>query len=115
MAKYPLTDADILHDWTRLTFGLDDTVLKVIEEMSMLSWPAYENYTGNLGLQTLTDITGNHYGPNPASQDNNGWGQWTRADKDSIGMDRTVATGTRNAGQYPSEVSYQFVVIHHIR
>ncbi|CAI4213434.1 unnamed protein product [Parascedosporium putredinis] len=74
----------MLEDWTRLTFGLDD-----------------QNYTGNLGVQTLTDITGNHYGPNPSSQDNNGWGQWTRADRNGIGMDRTVATGTGNAGQYP--------------
>lgn len=94
----------MLEDWTRLTFGLDDQVRDVITQMSMESWPAYENYTGNLGVQTLTDITGNHYGPNPSSQDNNGWGQWTRADRNGIGMDRTVATGTGNAGQYPPEV-----------
>jgi alpha-glucuronidase len=84
----------MLQDWTRLTFGLDPVVSDVITKISMLSWPAYENYTGNLGIQTLTDITGPHYGPNPASQDNNGWGQWTRADKNGVGMDRTVATGT---------------------
>ena len=33
----------------------------------MDSWPAYENYTGPYGLQTLTDITGSHYGPNVES------------------------------------------------
>ena len=31
---------------------------------------------------------------------NNGWGQWTRADAFSIGMDRTVKNGTGNAGLY---------------
>ncbi|PKS10978.1 hypothetical protein jhhlp_002737 [Lomentospora prolificans] len=98
----------MLHDWTRLTFGLDEDVRDVITEMSMESWPAYENYTGNLGVQTLTGITGNHYGPNPASQDGNGWGQWTRADRNGIGMDRTVATGTGNAGQYPPEVAAMY-------
>ena len=71
----------------------------------MQSWPAYENYTGPLGMQTLTDITGSHYGPNIESSENNGWGQWHRADHIGVGMDRTVATGTGFAGQYPPEVA----------
>jgi alpha-glucuronidase len=92
---------DILQDWIRLTFGDDEQVMDTIVDMSMRSWPAYEGYSGNLGIQTLTDILYTHFGPNPASQDNNGWGQWTRADKMSIGMDRTVKNGTGNSGQYP--------------
>ncbi|PCD27512.1 alpha-glucuronidase precursor [Fusarium graminearum] len=98
----------VLEDWTRLTFGLDNKVRNAITEMSMESWPAYENYSGNLGIQTLTDILYAHYGPNPASQDNNGWGQWNRATRDHIGMDRTVKNGTGNAGQYPAEVAERF-------
>ncbi|KAM0560089.1 hypothetical protein ACHAPJ_004049 [Fusarium lateritium] len=109
LAWNPTADPQqILEDWTRLTFGLDNKVLEAITEMSMASWPAYESYTGNLGIQTLTDILYAHYGPNPASQDNNGWGQWTRATRDSIGMDRTVRNGTGNAGQYPSEVAKRY-------
>lgn len=109
LAWDPTDDSvEMLRDWTRLTFGLDESVLDTVERMSMESWPAYENYTGNLGVQTLTDITGPHYGPNPQSQDHNGWGQWTRADGDSIGMDRTVSNGTKNAGQYPTEVAAVF-------
>ncbi|XP_014562743.1 glycoside hydrolase family 67 protein [Bipolaris victoriae FI3] len=95
----------ILQDWIRLTFGFDQDVLNTITDMSMKSWPAYENYSGNLGIQTLTDILYTHYGPNPASQDGNGWGQWTRADGLGIGMDRTVRNGTKNAGQYPPEIA----------
>lgn len=98
----------VLEDWTRLTFGFDETVIDTITKMSLESWPAYENYTGNLGIQTLTDITGPHYGPNPASQDDNGWGQWTRADADSIGMDRTVKNGTGFSGQYPPEIAAMY-------
>lgn len=98
----------VLEDWTRLTYGLDRKVIDTITEMSLQSWPAYENYTGNLGVQTLTDITYNHYGANPQSMDNNPWGQWTRADSDSIGMDRTVWNGTGYAGQYPSEVAARY-------
>jgi alpha-glucuronidase len=63
LAWDPSHDAqDILQDWIRLTFGLDSEVLNTITKMSMESWPAYEQYSGNLGIQTLTDITGNHFG-----------------------------------------------------
>ncbi|KAF7531946.1 hypothetical protein G7054_g8388 [Neopestalotiopsis clavispora] len=100
-----LDESGIIEDWTRLTFGLDDTVVETIRGMGKESWRAYENYTGNLGVQTLTDITGIHYGPNPASQENNHWGQWFRADSQGIGMDRTVWNGTGFSGQYPEEVA----------
>lgn len=109
MAWDPTVDIQrVLQDWSRLTFGQDQSVIDAITSMSMQSWPAYENYTGNLGIQTLTDILFTHYGPNPASQDNNGWGQWTRADRNGIGMDRTVSNGTGNAGQYPAEVAAMY-------
>ncbi|KAF2645301.1 alpha-glucuronidase [Massarina eburnea CBS 473.64] len=103
-----LEPEEVLQDWIRLTFGFDRQVMNTITNMSMQSWPAYENYSGNLGIQTLTDILYAHYGPNPATQDGNGWGQWTRADKFSIGMDRTVSNGTGNAGQYPPAVAQQY-------
>jgi alpha-glucuronidase len=99
---------DILQDWVRLTFGLDPKVRDTITKISMQSWPAYEQYSGNLGLQTLTDITGNHFGPKPQSQDDNGWGQWTRADHMTIGMDRTVANGTGFSGTYPPEIANMY-------
>lgn len=99
---------EILQDWIRLTFGLDRKVLDTLTRISMDSWPAYEQYSGNLGIQTLTDIIYTHYGPSPASQDNNGWGQWTRADHTTIGMDRTVSNGTRYSGQYPDELAAMY-------
>jgi alpha-glucuronidase len=76
--------------------------------MLMQSWPAYLHYTGPLGMQTLTDITGSHYGPNIEASENNGWGQWHRADHEGVGMDRSVATGTGYAGQYPPELAKQY-------
>jgi len=70
----------------------------------MESWPAYENYSGNLGEQTLTDILYTHFGPNPQNADDNGYCQWTRADHTTIGMDRTCSNGTCFSGQYPPEI-----------
>ena len=96
-----LSAGKIVDEWTRLTFGNDPLVVATVAKLQMESWPVYEKYTGSsLGLQTLTNIIGPHYGPGPDSADGNGWGQWIRADKFGIGMDRTVATGTGFAGQY---------------
>lgn len=109
LAWDPTQSPESIHDqWTRLTFSSDPLVMSTLRDISMLSWPTYENYTGNLGVQTLVDILYTHFGPSPASMDNNGWGQWTRADYFSIGMDRTVRNGTRNTGQYPPEVGSVF-------
>ena len=94
----------IIDEWTRLTFGNDPLVAKTIADLQLRSWHVYETYTGNLGVGTLTTITGNHYDPGPESSERNGWGQWHRADHEGIGMDRTMATGTGFIGQYPPEV-----------
>jgi alpha-glucuronidase len=102
------TAAAIANDWTRLTFGNNEKVVSTISQMLLRSWPIYENYTGPLGLQTLTNITGPHYGPAPQSQENNGWGQWIRATHEGVGMDRTTATGTGFIGQYPPELAQMY-------
>ena len=99
-----LSSEQIAKEWVKLTFGNDPKVVDTIARMLLPSWRMYESYTGPLGLQTLTDITGPHYGPNIESSENNGWGQWHRADSKGVGMDRTVATGTGFIGQYSPEV-----------
>ncbi|KAL2871022.1 alpha-glucuronidase [Aspergillus lucknowensis] len=103
-----LDSVAVLESWTRLTFGANRHLLDTITDLSMASWPAYENYTGNLGMQTLTDILYTHYGPNPATHDGNGWGMWTRANSETIGMDRTVWNGTGFSGQYPPQVAARY-------
>ncbi len=99
-----LSAEEIVDEWTRLTFGSDPLVIKTIDTLQLSSWHVYESYTGPLGAGTLTNILGNHYDPGPESSEENGWGQWHRADHQGIGMDRTVATGTGFIGQYPPEV-----------
>ncbi|MGP8173998.1 MAG: alpha-glucuronidase family glycosyl hydrolase [Terracidiphilus sp.] len=100
-----LSPEEIAAEWTRQTISTDPDVVRTVTNMLMQSWPAYVNYTGPLGMQTLTDITGSHYGPNIESSERNGWGQWHNADAQGVGKDRSVATGTGFAGQYPPEVA----------
>ena len=101
-----LTAQQINEEWTRLTFGA--AALSTLDKIQLTSWRTYENYTGPLGLQTLTDIVGNHFGVSVEASERNGWGQWHRADEHGVGMDRTVATGTGFIGQYPPEVARIF-------
>jgi alpha-glucuronidase len=95
----------IADEWTRETFGSDPKVTGTVNTIQLTSWRTYENYTGPLGLQTLTDITGNHYSVNVEASERNGWGQWHFADEKGAGMDRTVSTGTGYIGQYRPEVA----------
>ena len=100
-----LAPSAIADEWTRQTISTDPNVVRTVVDMLMQCWPAYEDYTGPLGLQTLTDITGSHYGPNIESSERNGWGQWHDADAQGVGKDRTVATGSGYAGQYAPELA----------
>ena len=103
-----VSSKSIADEWTRLTFGNDTNVVDTITNMQLASWPAYEGYTGPLGLQTLTNITGPHYGPGIEASENNGWGQWHRADHEGVGMDRSAETGTGYAAQYPPTVAKMY-------
>jgi alpha-glucuronidase len=103
-----LTSQQIADEWTRQTFGSNPQVVGTIGDMLLKSWHIYEEYTGPLGLGTLTDILGSHYGPGIESAERNGWGQWIRADSKGIGMDRSVATGTGYIGQYRPAVAKMY-------
>jgi alpha-glucuronidase len=98
-----LSSQRVAEEWSRLTFGNDPVVVPTISRMLLSSWHIYESYTGPLGLGTLADITGPHYGPGIESAERNGWGQWTRAAEKGVGMDRTIATGTGFIAQYSPE------------
>jgi alpha-glucuronidase len=103
-----LSSRRILDEWTRMTFGNDPKVVETVEAINLASWRTYENYTGPLGLQTLTNIVGDHYGVNVEASERNGWGQWHNADEKGVGMDRTIATGTGYIGQYREPVARRY-------
>lgn len=103
-----LSPAAISDEWTRLSFGNDPEVRATINQLQLASWHIYESYTGPLGVGTLTDILGSHFGPGIESAERNGWGQWIRADHNGVGMDRTVATGTGYMGQYPARLAAKY-------
>lgn len=93
----------LLDEWIGLTFpGADPRVRRTLHALMDDSWLTYEAYTAPLGVGFMVDPGRQHYGPNVDGYEYSKWGTYHFADRDGIGVDRTVATGTGYTGQYPS-------------
>ncbi|GAA1848665.1 alpha-glucuronidase [Myceligenerans crystallogenes] len=92
----------LLGEWIAMTFpGAAPGVAGAIHEILDDSWETYELYTAPLGVGFMVR-PGHHYGPDVDGYEYTPWGTYHFADRDGIGVDRTVATGTGFAGLYPS-------------
>ncbi|WP_433789166.1 alpha-glucuronidase [Actinoplanes sp. CA-252034] len=100
--------AAILDEWISLTFPdapprLRHTLHTLMDD----SWRTYEHYTAPLGVGFMVR-PGHHYGPDVDGYEYTPWGTYHFADRDGVGVDRTVATGTGFAGQYPAPWSDRY-------
>ncbi|ABO67134.1 alpha-glucuronidase family glycosyl hydrolase [Geobacillus thermodenitrificans] len=94
-----LSTEEITSEWIVQTFGDDPQVVEQISQMLLDSWRIYESYTAPLGVGWMVN-PGHHYGPNVDGYEYSHWGTYHYADRDGIGVDRTVATGTGYTAQY---------------
>ncbi|WP_178022917.1 alpha-glucuronidase family glycosyl hydrolase [uncultured Paenibacillus sp.] len=94
-----LTSEQIAREWIYLTFGTEPRLVETILNILLNSWRAYENYTAPLGVGWMVNPD-HHYGPNVDGYEYSRWGTYHFADRDGIGVDRTVKTGTGYAAQY---------------
>ncbi|MFF6947994.1 alpha-glucuronidase [Streptomyces iakyrus] len=90
----------VLDEWIGLSFPdappqLADGLHAVLDG----SWRTYEKYTAPLGVGFMVQ-PGHHYGPSVDGYEYSPWGTYHFADRDGIGVDRSVKTGTGFAGQY---------------
>ncbi|WJL96847.1 alpha-glucuronidase [Microbacterium sp. ET2] len=90
----------ILDEWIALTFGADDRMRRSIRSILDDSWRTYEMYTAPLGVCFMVSPLNRHYGPDVDGYEYSAWGTYHFADRDGVGVDRTVETGTGFAGQY---------------
>jgi alpha-glucuronidase len=96
-----LTPQQIAREWVQLTFpDASDRAREAIERICAESRGAYRDYTTNLGLCFMCR-PGFHYGVDPDGYEYDRWGTYHFADRDGIGVDRTVATGSGYTAQYP--------------
>ncbi|WP_231618997.1 alpha-glucuronidase [Nonomuraea sp. SBT364] len=102
LAWAPRADpAGILDEWIGLTFPpAPEPLRRALHAMMDGSWRTYERYTAPLGVGFMVN-PGNHYGPAVDGYEYSPWGTYHFADRDGVGVDRTRATGTGFAAQYP--------------
>ncbi|MBM7542616.1 alpha-glucuronidase family glycosyl hydrolase [Amphibacillus cookii] len=96
-----LTAEEIALEWIKQTFGCHPEYEKMME-MIMPSWETYENYTSPLGIGWMVNVN-HHYGPNVDGYEYMAWGTYHFADREGLGVDRTIKTGTGYTGQYHPE------------
>jgi alpha-glucuronidase len=102
-----LTPEQLAEEWTRQTWGNQANVVQTIDGMLLSSWRTFEDYTGPLGLGSLTD-TGVHYGPDVTAGEHKSFGRWIHADAGGVGVDRTTATGSGFIGEYPPQLASKY-------
>ncbi len=90
----------VLDEWIALTHpGAPDRLAGGLHAILDGSWRTYEKYTAPLGVGFMVQ-PGHHYGPGVDGYEYSPWGTYHFADRDGVGVDRSVATGTGFAGQY---------------
>ena len=106
-----LTPDEILEEWSGMTpwLSIDADRMQDFTTMMCGSRENVVDYMMPMGLHHLFAF-GHHYGPQPWCDPEGARPDWLpkyyhRADKDGIGFDRTVATGSGATAQYPSPLS----------
>lgn len=106
-----LKSEDIVEEWAEMTpwLNLDEDQMPAFKKMMGESRENVVDYMMPMGLHHLFAF-GHHYGPQPWCDPAGARPDWLpkyyhRADKDGIGFDRTVKTGSGATAQYCSPLS----------
>ncbi len=94
-----LTSERIAEEWIRLSYNLPEKEEEQIHSILLTSRDVYESYTCPLsvGFMCKPQL---HYGVDIDGYEYDRWGTYHYADRNGIGRDRTVATGTAYTTQY---------------
>lgn len=103
--KNGLTSGEIAEEWIALSMDLSETNAKALERMLLTSREVYEEYTCPLSVGFMCK-PGNHYGVDIDGYEYDRWGTYHYADRDGVGRDRTVASGTGYTRLY-SDARYE--------
>ncbi|MDR2661307.1 MAG: alpha-glucuronidase [Lactobacillaceae bacterium] len=99
---------DILKEWISQTFhDSDDDTQQVIYEIMSTSNETYEKYNAPLGVGFMVRPH-YHYGVSVNGYEYDRWGTYHFADRNGVGVDRTIKTGTGYTKLYSPEVSAMY-------
>ncbi|MGL5434577.1 MAG: alpha-glucuronidase [Lachnospiraceae bacterium] len=107
--NYQLKADEILTEWINQTFsGLSQEEKNMIGQILSDSNATYENYTSPLGIGWMVNSKNAHYGPGLNDHEYSRWGTYHFADRNGLGVDRTLEIGTGYTGQYSDAVCRMF-------
>ena len=92
--------------WARLTYAFPEEQEQELVSLLLSSRRIYEKYTAPLGIGWMV-TPHDHYGPNPSGYEYDLWGTYHKANRDAVGIDRTL-TGTGYLDQYPEELRRKY-------
>lgn len=90
---------DIARDWVKQTFTLPTDKEAILLDILLTSRETYEMYTSPLGIGWMVKPN-HHYGPDVNGYEYDLWGTYHFSDRNGLGVDRTLATGTGYTSQY---------------
>ena len=94
-----LSSEEIAERWVRLSFSLEEEDEKKMVDMLMTSRETYENYSCPLGVGFMCK-PGIHYGVDVDGYEYDRWGTYHYADRNGVGRERSLATGTGYTRRY---------------
>ncbi|MCB5954216.1 alpha-glucuronidase [Enterococcus sp. CWB-B31] len=94
-----LSSETIADEWLSLTFDLDTAKQEMLADILLTSYQTYENYTAPLGIGFMVRPN-HHYGPDVDGYEYDRWGTYHFADRNGIGVNRTLKDGTGYTRQY---------------
>ena len=97
---------NVTESWLRLTYTFGGEDRQTLKTWMLRSREIYEKYTAPLGIGWMV-TPHSHYGPNPSGYEFDVWGTYHRADREAVGVDRTVS-GTGYLLQYPPELRTRY-------
>ena len=96
-----LSAAQITDEWVRMTYGHDPEVVSTISAMLLSSYKVYEDYTIPMAATFFADM--GHFRPGLPGRT-----RYHGSDSTGIGTDRSSATGSGYAGQYPPLLAQRY-------
>ncbi len=97
-----LSSEEIAKEWAWLSFDLSKEDAVKVVTILIASQAAYEDYTCPLAVGFMCK-PGHHYGVDIDGYEYDRWGTYHYADREGVGRERSVATGTGYTAQYSKE------------
>ncbi|MDR3191034.1 MAG: alpha-glucuronidase [Lactobacillaceae bacterium] len=103
-----ITPDEILQEWIAQAFDeADEQAREIVFNIMSTSNETFAKYNAPLGIGFMV-IPNSHYGVSVNGYEYDRWGTYHFADRNGIGVDRTVATGTGYTGLYSEKVAAMY-------